>query len=103
MMLRLRWGACLSGPSSRFRSLRGWTGSGRQDSRFLRLGLFCLGRRSFSAQAALDGFEQAFHREWFADVVDDAEVLGIGLVPAALVGGDHDDRRGVGLALEVFE
>src|SRR2546425_995341 len=61
------------------------------------------GGRGGAGEAALDGLEQAFHGERFADVIDDAEVFGVGLVPAALVGGNHDDGRGIGLAAEVFQ
>src|SRR5215469_5283327 len=63
-----------------------------------------LGRRlGLALQAALDGLQEALHGEGLADVIDDAEVLGVGLVAAALVGGNHDDGRGVGLALEVLQ
>src|SRR5262249_28744348 len=64
---------------------------------------FVLGVLVAAGQAALDRLEEALHGERLADVVDDAEVLRVGLVAAALVGGDHDDRRGVGLAAEVLQ
>src|SRR5437764_10550496 len=41
--------------------------------------------------------------ERLADVIDDAEILGVGLVTAAFVGRDHNDGRGVRLAAEMFE
>src|SRR5438067_10495727 len=65
--------------------------------------VFGRGFLGLASKAALDGLEQALHGEGLANVVDDAEVLDVGLVPAALVGGDHDNGRGVGLAAEVFQ
>src|SRR5262249_30814859 len=56
-----------------------------------------------AGQALVHRLEQPLHGEGLADVIDDAEVLGVGLVPAALVGGDHDDRRGVRLVAEVLQ
>src|SRR4051794_3335278 len=64
--------------------------------RGLRGALFLgLGTGGLFLEAALDRLEQALHGERLADVLNDSEPLGVGLVPAALVGGDHDDGRGV--------
>ena len=60
-------------------------------------------RRRRRIQPAFHRLQQPFHRERLADVIDHAQILGVGLVPAAFVGRDHDDRRGVGLALEMLQ
>ena len=62
-----------------------------------------LASRFRGTERLVDRFQEPLHRERLADVVDDPEVLGVRLVPAPLVGGNHDDRRSVGLAAEVFE
>src|SRR5207302_10743472 len=64
--------------------------------RFFPLGrrFFPLGRRS---QSFLDAIEEPLHGEWFTDVINNAQVLGVGLVAAPLVGRDHDDGRRVRL------
>src|SRR5262249_24168529 len=77
-------------------TVRGTPGEG------LRLRLLRLAG-GLALEALLDGFQQAFHGERLADVVDDAEVFRVRLVTAALVGGNHDDRRRVGLAAEVLQ
>src|SRR5438105_1934744 len=58
---------------------------------FLRLFL-----RLAAREPTMDRFEQPLHGEGLANVIDDAQVLGVRLVPAAFVSGDHDDRRRVG-------
>src|SRR5438128_7267392 len=61
-------------------------------------------RRLFRRAEALDTLEQLVHAEGLAQVVIDAEHLGIGTVTVALVGGDHDDARPSLLAaLELLE
>src|SRR5438105_4165878 len=60
---------------------------------------FGLLRRLRLTECRLDALQQSVHGERFADVVDHTKVLGVGLVAAALVGGDHDDRRCVRFAL----
>ena len=50
-------------------------------------------KQFMSVQQPADAIQQPIHRERLADVVIDPEHLGVRLVPAALVGGHHDDPQ----------
>src|SRR6476661_6935750 len=56
------------------------------------------------SQEPLDSVHELVHGEGLADVVINAEHFGVGLVPRAFVGGDHDHANGNSArATELFE
>ncbi len=58
----------------------------------------------FTPRMLVDRADELLHRERLADVVLDAEELGVGAVAASLVAGDHDRRdQAAGAALELLQ
>src|SRR4051794_12811262 len=56
------------------------------------------------AEDGVDGLDELLQGEGLAEIVLDAEELGIGAVAAALVAGDHDGRdHPAGAALELLQ